>query len=96
MFDIYMICSKLVESLLKHKSRVKWLELGDNNNAFFHRSLLIKRIKNTFRRIINEDESILIDEDGICMEAENYFTNILALTPLSLKIWLFIGILTRS
>lgn len=31
------------ESMLKQKSRIKWLNLGDQNNRFFHKSLLFRR-----------------------------------------------------
>lgn len=29
------------ENMLKRKSRIKWLALGDQNNSFFHKSLLV-------------------------------------------------------
>lgn len=45
----YISTLKLEESMLKQKSRVQWLELGDGNNKFFHRSLMVRRNKNQIR-----------------------------------------------
>lgn len=63
--------------MLKQKSRVQWLELGDGNNTFFHRSLMTRRNKNQIRRITLEDGAV-IEEDRIREEAENYYKIFLA------------------
>jgi hypothetical protein len=37
----YVSITKAEESFLKQKARNQWLELGDQNNSFFHRSLKV-------------------------------------------------------
>lgn len=44
--------------------------IGDDNNAFFHRSILHKRNKNNIRNIINEAGNHTDEEDKIRVEAE--------------------------
>lgn len=61
------------ESLLKQKSRVQWQDLGDANNSFFHRSLMVRRNRNQINRIQKEDDSFLYEENEIRDEAEIYF-----------------------
>jgi hypothetical protein len=44
----YVSITKAGESFLKQKARNQWLQLGDQNNSFFHRSLRVQNVKNTF------------------------------------------------
>lgn len=76
--DEYYKLMGLEENFLKQKSRIQWLELGDVNNSFFYRSLMVRRNKNQINRIQTEDDFFLYEEDDIRTEAENYFQGILA------------------
>lgn len=58
------------ESFLKQKARVNWLNLGDDNNNFFHQSIDQKRNKNNIRHIIDENGQHLDNEEAIQDEAE--------------------------
>lgn len=62
----------------KHKSRVKWLELGDNNNSYFHRSLMARRNKNNIIHITSSDGRVLEYDEKIRNEVDFFFQNILA------------------
>ena len=42
----YMQLCRDEESYLKQKSRIQWLQLGDRNTAFFHKSLLHRQVRN--------------------------------------------------
>lgn len=77
----YMNALTLEESMLKQKSRVKWLQLGDGNNSFFYISLMIRRNKNQILHIKARDGSILESEE-ICEEAVEYFKSLLAPQPI--------------
>lgn len=71
----YIKALKLEECFLKQKARVNQLNLGDDNNAFFHQSIEQKINKNN---IIEEDGNQLDNEDAIRDEDEHYFKKILA------------------
>lgn len=42
------------EHLLKQKSKIHWLKVGDQNNKFFHKSLQVKRNCNRISSILND------------------------------------------
>ncbi|KAL8555726.1 hypothetical protein ACS0TY_003514 [Phlomoides rotata] len=44
------------DSLLRQKSRVKWLEEGDNNSRFFHNFINKRRKRNEILGMLIEDE----------------------------------------
>jgi hypothetical protein len=46
--------AKAEEYFLKQKSRNQWLQLGDQNNGFFHRFLKVKQAKNTITHLWDE------------------------------------------
>lgn len=65
------------ESLIKQKSRVKWLKEGDANTSFFHACLSIRRINN--RMVAINVDGIWIEEAiKIKEEVTKYFTKIVA------------------
>lgn len=66
----YLEALKLEENLLRQKARIKWLELGDGNNKFFHRSMIIRRSKNNIRRIETNDGRLIEEEDAVRAEAK--------------------------
>nr|XP_009609757.1 uncharacterized protein LOC104103545 [Nicotiana tomentosiformis] len=47
------------ESVLKQKSRIKWLKLGDSNTSYFHACMKNRQAKNHIGRLINSVEQIL-------------------------------------
>ena len=50
----YVSITKVKESFLKQKVRNQWLQLGDQNNRFFHRSLKIQNAKSTITHLWDE------------------------------------------
>ena len=59
----YMDSLKIEEKLLFQKTKIKWLSLGDRNNAFFHRTLKSRYHKNRI--------SVIEDCMGNRVEGEN-------------------------
>lgn len=51
------------ERLLKHHSKVHWLKVGDNNNKFFHKSMLAKKNRSRISSILNDDGVEVMDQD---------------------------------
>lgn len=65
------------ESLYKQKSRIKWLREGDQNTAYFLRSLCTRRNQNRISRI-HDREGVEISDSGKIKEvAMNFFHNLL-------------------
>ncbi|XP_043694278.1 uncharacterized protein LOC122644988 [Telopea speciosissima] len=58
---------------LRQKSRVKWLQNGDSNSDFFHRSLWMRRAQNCITAIHDSNGDLISDEDAICVEATRFF-----------------------
>ncbi|GAV92565.1 hypothetical protein CFOL_v3_35943 [Cephalotus follicularis] len=58
------------EAVLRQKSRIHWLKLGDSNTAFFHKVCKVRQSKNFISHILNEagqwvSEPRLIGEEGV-------------------------------
>jgi len=51
---VYMSISRAEEAFLKQKARNQWLQLGDQNNAFFHKFLKSRHAKNTITHLYDE------------------------------------------
>lgn len=47
--------SRIEESIMKQKSRIKWLQLGDANTAYFFASMKSRCSQNKIRRLIKSD-----------------------------------------
>lgn len=64
---------KAEESLLRQKSRVKWLKEGDQNTTFFHKVVQIRRNRNQINVMIDEEGNDIEDPTMIKNHIENYF-----------------------
>lgn len=53
------------ESILKQKSRNKWLELGDDNNAYFFASLKSRQAQKRIISLIDSNGDILQQSEDI-------------------------------
>ncbi|MCH80366.1 LINE-1 reverse transcriptase like, partial [Trifolium medium] len=60
------------ESLIKQKSRLKWVSEGDSNTRFFHASIKSRRRRNQLVMLRRGDEWIQ-GVDNIKMEVKNHF-----------------------
>jgi hypothetical protein len=55
------------ENLLKQKSRIQWLNLGDGNNSFFHNLVKVRNSSNLIKVLMdNEGNSITTKIEAIC------------------------------
>lgn len=64
----YAFISSAEEKFLKQKSRNNWLNLGDGNNSFFHKSIKVRNSSNLVK--------ILKDDDGNKVEDMNKIKDI--------------------
>ncbi|KAJ6744946.1 hypothetical protein OIU79_031141 [Salix purpurea] len=65
------------EGFFKQRSRIQWLELGDRNTSFFHKSLLHRRSRNKIHSLSTLDGTVLHDQDLIHQHALNYYQALL-------------------
>ncbi|CAN1292519.1 LINE-1 retrotransposable element ORF2 protein [Linum perenne] len=71
---------KAEEIFLKQKACNRWVNCGDQNSSYFHRSLVVRRSFNTITRLIADDGTVLEDSEGIGKEAVKFYTSLLG-TP---------------
>ncbi|KAL1200690.1 hypothetical protein V5N11_019870 [Cardamine amara subsp. amara] len=50
-----------------------WLQVGDDNNRYFHQAAKQRQVHNSIRSIQRDDESMAETQNEIKIEAENYF-----------------------
>jgi len=73
----YLQLCKDEESYFKQKSRVQWLQLGDRNTAFFHKSLLHRQVRNKIHSLQDDNGTLVHDPQDIGKMASTYFENLL-------------------
>ncbi|XP_043705604.1 uncharacterized protein LOC122655477 [Telopea speciosissima] len=64
------------ESFLKQKSRIKWLDLGDSNSAYFHRSVKANVNANFITQLSSTDGSLATTVKDIKDLAVHHFKGI--------------------
>ncbi|KAJ6751096.1 hypothetical protein OIU85_001605 [Salix viminalis] len=65
--------SKAEESFFKQRSRMQWLQLGDRNTAFFHRSLLHRHHRNGIHSLLRDDGEEVRDPEEIGNMAVSFY-----------------------
>jgi hypothetical protein len=65
------------ENFLKQKSRMKWLNLGDGNNAFFHNSVKVKNSTNLIKVLKDNKGNSIHDMMEIKSMAINFYQQLL-------------------
>ncbi|XP_026399660.1 uncharacterized protein LOC113295545 [Papaver somniferum] len=62
-------------TMLKKKSRNKWLVDGSSNTNFFHTSIRIRRSSNTISELVDDNGVTIIDGDQMATHVVNYYTS---------------------
>ena len=75
---LYMQLCKDEESLLKQRSRINWLQLGDRNTKFFHNSLLHRQVRNRIHSLQTSTGSIITDQQDMGKLASSYYETLLS------------------
>lgn len=75
-YDKWLHIAELEEDFLKQRSKLHWLEVGDQNNTMFHNSIKTRRAQNTMSEIRCQDGSSATTHIQIKTEAESYFSEI--------------------
>ncbi|XP_010512971.1 PREDICTED: uncharacterized protein LOC104788901 [Camelina sativa] len=80
-FEHWQYVAGLEENLLKHRSKLHWLHVGDQNNRVFHNAVKIREARNSIREIHCADGFIAKTQDAIKHEAARFFSDFLGQIP---------------
>ncbi|KAG7578526.1 Reverse transcriptase domain [Arabidopsis thaliana x Arabidopsis arenosa] len=80
-FEKWQHISELEEGFLRQKSKLHWLDVGDQNNKVFHNAVKLRETKNTIREIKCDDGSIVATQEEIKQEAVRFFSTFLGHMP---------------
>lgn len=69
--------SGIDEQFFYQKSSVQWLDLGDRNTNFYHKTCQSRNSKNTLRRLVTADARVLTALVDIKEEVVSYYENFL-------------------
>lgn len=73
--------STMEEKVLKQRSKMHWLQLGDDNNKAFHNAVKIRRAINAIREIKCQSGVLATSQEDIKAEAERFFSEFLSFEP---------------
>jgi hypothetical protein len=69
--------SDMEEQMLRQKSKIDWLRLGDGNSRYFHASLKAKQRQCALRAIYREDCTVITTHHDIEQEVLNLYGNLM-------------------
>lgn len=73
----YVSISKAEEAFLKQKSRNQWLQLGGQNNSYFHRIVKVRNSKNLISHLWDEHGRKIEDKEQIKRVAVEFYKKLL-------------------
>ncbi|KAG5576665.1 hypothetical protein H5410_056799 [Solanum commersonii] len=65
------------ENIYKQKSRVQWLKLGEDNNAYFFASIKGRKAQNKINMLTREDGTIIREATDVIKEAVGFYQKLL-------------------
>ncbi|XP_019429404.1 PREDICTED: uncharacterized protein LOC109337009 [Lupinus angustifolius] len=71
---------KTEEEVMKQKSKINWLQLGDGNNAFFHATVKDKSKNKSIYTLTKSDGTSVSTQEGIMQEVLSFYTNLVGTT----------------
>ncbi|XP_019246294.1 PREDICTED: uncharacterized protein LOC109225941 [Nicotiana attenuata] len=74
------------ESVLKQKSRIKWLKLGDSNTAYFHACVKNRQARNHIGRLIDSAGQILQSATEVEEDILRFYKKLLGTTAPQLSV----------
>lgn len=74
------------ESIMKQKSRVQWLQLGDGNTTYFHASLKNREAQNRFTSLITNTGRTITSRAEIEEEIIGFYKQLLGFCATQLPV----------
>lgn len=71
----------LEEGYLKQRSKLHWLDVGDQNNKAFYNAIRTRQAQNMIREIRREDGTTVTEHKDINQEAADFFSGLLNKCP---------------
>ncbi|XP_019257767.1 PREDICTED: uncharacterized protein LOC109235981 [Nicotiana attenuata] len=65
------------ESIMRQKSRTKWLKLGDSNSAYFHACMKNRISTNNIKAFVNQDGKLLQNDQEVEEEVVGFYEKLL-------------------
>ncbi|KAJ6374220.1 hypothetical protein OIU78_029846 [Salix suchowensis] len=78
---LFASLSRDEEAILKQKSRVQWLQLGDKNTCFFHKSILHRQTRNRIISLKDDAGNQISNSQIMGTMAATHFENLLITHP---------------
>ncbi|CDY44607.1 BnaCnng11560D [Brassica napus] len=76
-YDKWNKLARIEEKFYRQKSCIRWLQAGDQNTSFFHRSVQARATQNTIRRLVTEQGEVLTAPSDFKREAVAHFQRFL-------------------
>ncbi|CAI8611329.1 unnamed protein product [Vicia faba] len=80
-----MKLANIEESLFRQRSKIDWIRLGDNNNAYFHANLKSKYKQAQISKMINKYGNTLVTDDQIEKEVYRFYQALVGVAATNLK-----------
>jgi len=80
-YSRWLRLSELEEKILKQKSKLHWLKVGDGNNKVFYKTAKIREVVNAIKEIKCPDGTIVDTQDAMKDEARRFFQDFLSYKP---------------
>ena len=77
--------SGIEEKVLKQRSKLHWLQVGDHNNKAFHNAAKVREVRNGIREIKCPNGRVVSSQDEIKTEAERFFKEFLTTEPSDIR-----------
>jgi hypothetical protein len=78
----FLSISKVEEAYYKQKSRVKWLNLGDQNSSYFFKIVKIRASRNLITHLWDDNGDKVVEENQIKQVAVDFYMKLLGFESL--------------
>lgn len=65
--------------MLRQRAKIKWLRVGDDNNAYFHASLRAKQKQNTMKNIYRWDGTLVTTHKNLKKEVLDFYGKLIGM-----------------
>ena len=80
-YEKWLHVASLEEKFLKQRSKLHWLDVGDQDNKTFYNAIRTRQAHNMIREVRKGDGTTVTDQQEIKQEAERFFSNLLNISP---------------